>query len=280
MMKNLFAIFILTFTIIACKEKSSDLNLNETIEYYPNNPRIVFKKTVHLADFDSVYYFYDNGILFKKGKQYQENQKFGNWELYDRDSNLREIREWFTLNGKSKANRAWNLNKKGDTIAWRYQDSIYKQTEFINDTIPFRNTIYDIIFFNKDTIKLNEPIKGFVEIGSSVIRDHPSNLRAFIAKDSTNYNYDFSNEKEVKFAKFNDLTIDSLNQKWAGEGTDFSKLAFIGLRYNSIGEKKLRGYYQEYALGPFVDGDGQKIDSIIGQKVYFEKKLYVKDSIE
>lgn len=278
MMKNLLTIFILTFTIIACKEKSSDLNRNETIEYYPNKPNVVFKKTVHLADFDSVYYFYDNGILFKKGKQYKENQKFGNWELYDRDSDLREVREWFTLNGKSKANRAWNLNKKGDTIAWRYQDSIYKQTEFINDTIPFRNTIYDIIYFNKDTIKLNEPIRGFVEIGSSVIRDHPSNLRAFIAKDSTNY--DFSNEKEVKFAKFNDLTIDSINQKWAGEGTDFSKLAFIGLRYNSIGEKTLRGYYQEYAIGPFIDEDGLKVDSIIGHKIYFEKKLYVKDSME
>ncbi|MDO5981751.1 hypothetical protein [Flavivirga spongiicola] len=280
MMKNLLTIFILTFTIIACKQNSTELKRNETIEYYPNNPKVIFKKIVHLMDSDSVYYFYDNGILFKKGKQYKENQKFGNWELYDRDSDLREIREWFTLNGKSRANRAWNLNKKGDTIAWRTQDSIYKQAEFINDTIPFRNTIYDIVFFNRDTIKLNEPIRGYVEVFSSVIRDQPSHVRAFIAKDSANYNYDFSNEKEVKFAEFNDLSIDSINQKWF-KGADFNKLAVIGLYFDTVGEKYLRGYYQQYSFGPFSkDESGQKIDSIIGHKIYFEKKIYVIDSIE
>jgi len=281
MRKNLLIIFILTFTIIACKENLAEIKQNETIEYYKNNPKVVFKRTVHLADFDSVYFFYDDGILFKKGKQYRENQKIGKWELYDRDSDLREIREWFTIKGKSQANRAWNFNKKGDTIAWRTEDSIYKQTEFINDTIFFRNTIYDVIFFNRDTIKLNEPIRGYVQIFSSVIRDQPSNIRAFIAKDSTNYNYDFSNDKEVNLAKFNDLTIDTKNQKWAGNGTDFSKLAFIGLRFDSVGDKYLRGYYQQYSFGPFSkDKNGQKVDSIIGHKIYFEKKLYVKDSIE
>lgn len=216
-------------------------------------------------------------FYLKKGNN---TRKTKNQELYDRDSDLREIREWFTIKGKSRVNRAWNLNKEGDTIAWRYQDSIYKQTEFINDTIPFRNTIYDIIFFNRDTVKLNEPIKGFVEIRSSVIRDQPSNIRAFIAKDSLNFNYDFSNEKEINFAKFNDLTIDSINQKWAGDKTDFSKLAFIGLRFNTIGDKNLRGYYQQYAIGPFIEEKGQRVDSIIGHKIYFEKKVYVKDSIE
>jgi len=281
MIKNLLIIFIFTLTITDCKENSTELKQNQTIEYYPNNPKVIFKKTVHLSDFDSVYYFYDNGVLFKKGKQYKENQKFGNWKLYDQDSDLREIREWFTIKGKSIANRAWNLNKKGDTIAWRTQDSIYKQAEFINDTIFFRNTIYDVIFFNRDTIKLNEPLRGYVQIFSSVIRDHQSNVRAFIAKDSANYNYDFSNDKEVKLAKFNDLTIDTKNQKWVVDGTDFSKLAFIGLRFDSVGDKYLRGYYQQYSFGPFSkDKNGQKVDSIIGHKIYFEKKIYVKDSIE
>ena len=276
MMKNLIIIFILTFAIIGCKQNSAESKRNETIEYYQNNPKVIFKKTVHLTDFDSVYYFYDNGVLFKKGKQYKENQKFGNWELYDRDSDLREIREWFTINGKSIVNRVWNLNKKGDTIAWRKQDTIYKQVEFINDTIPIRNTIYDVVYFNKDTIKLNEPIRGYVEIFSSVIRDYPSHVRAFIATDSVNYNYDFSNEKEVELAKFNDLSIDTINQKWF-KGADFNKLAVIGLYFNSTGEKYIRGYYQQYSFGPFKR---QEFDSIIGRKIYFEKKIFVKDSIE
>lgn len=131
MMKNLLLIFILIFTMIACKESSTDINPNEKIDYYPNSSNVAFKKTIHKTDFDSVYYFYDNGTLFKKGKQYKENQKFGIWELYDKDSDLREIREWFTIKGKSRANRVWHLNKKGDTLAWRDQDSIYKQADFI-----------------------------------------------------------------------------------------------------------------------------------------------------
>ncbi|CAM1363249.1 conserved protein of unknown function [Tenacibaculum soleae] len=199
--------------------------------------------------------------------------------MYDRESDLREIREWFTIKGKSLANRAWNLNKEGDIISWRTQDSIYKQAEFINDTVPFRNTIYDVIFFNRDTIKLNEPIRGYVEVFSSVIRDQPSNVRAFIGKDTLNYNYDFSNEKEVQLAEFNDLSINSLNQKWF-ENADFNKLAVIGLYFDSVGDKNLRGYYQQYAIGPFTDESGQNIDSIIGHKIYFEKKIHVKDSIE
>mgnify|MGYP003152531141 CR=1 FL=1 len=280
MIRKLYLIFILIFTITACKENSYELKKDETFEYYSNNSKVLFKKTVHLSDFDSVYYFYDNGILFKKGKQYSENQKFGNWELYDRDSNLREIREWFTINGKSKVNRAWNFDKNGDTIPWRYQDSIYQQAEFINDTIHYRNTIYDIIYFDKDTVKLNEPIKGYIEILSPVIRDRPSNIRAFIARDSANYNYDFSNEKEVVLAKFNDLTIDTINQKWVGKETELSKFVFVGLRFTSIGKKTLRGYYQQYAIGPFEYEDGQIVDSITGHKIYFEKKVYVKDSIE
>src|SRR5690606_14593170 len=97
MKKNLLIVFILTFTIIACKEKSSELIRNETIEYYPNKPKVVFKKTIHQTDFDSIYFYYDNGLLFKKGKQTKKNQKFGIWKLYDKESKLREIREWFLV---------------------------------------------------------------------------------------------------------------------------------------------------------------------------------------
>ncbi|MFC4722429.1 hypothetical protein ACFO5O_08850 [Geojedonia litorea] len=144
MIKNSLIIFILTFTIIACKESSSETKLDESIEYYLNQPKVVFKKTIHYVDFDSVYYFYDNGLLFKKGKQFEENQKFGIWKLYDKDSDLREIREWFTIYGESQINRVWHLNKKGDTLAWRYQDSIYQQPEFINDTTSIRFTVYGL----------------------------------------------------------------------------------------------------------------------------------------
>ncbi|MBP6551583.1 MAG: hypothetical protein KA228_10940, partial [Flavobacterium sp.] len=71
MIKKTLTILLIFFLIIACKENLSEIKPNETIEYYPKNSKVIFKKTIHLPDFDSVFYFYDNGILFKKGKQYK-----------------------------------------------------------------------------------------------------------------------------------------------------------------------------------------------------------------
>ncbi|MDN3725512.1 hypothetical protein QRD02_14070 [Aequorivita sp. SDUM287046] len=279
MMKNLFIIFTLTFTFIACKDNPSDSKQNEENEYYENNPKVVFKRTVHKTDFDSVYYFYDDGTLFKKGKQYKENQKFGIWELYDRESKLREIREWFTIEGESRANRVWHLNKKGDTIAWREEDSIYKQKRFFNDTIYFRNTSYDYIWFNKDTIQLKEPLKATVEIWSPSIRNYPANTRVLLSRQENNFNYDYSNEKEIKLDTFYDLTTDTENQKWFPD-SDFNHIVVFGRWFDNPGEKIIRGYYQQYYNGPFDSRkDGKRTDSIIGYKTYFEKRIFVMDSI-
>ncbi|MCW9037720.1 hypothetical protein, partial [Altibacter sp.] len=221
----------------------------------------------------------DNGVLFKRGKQHQENQKFGNWELYDRESHLREIREWFTIKDESRLNRVWHLNKKGDTIAWREEDSIFKQKEFINDTIYFRNTIYDYIWFNKDTLRLNEPLKATVEIWSPVIRDYPANLRVLLARQENNFNYDFSNEKEIRLDTFYDLTIDTINQKWFPD-SDFNHITVFGRWFNKPGEKIIRGYYQQFYKGPFKpQNNGRKMDSILGYKTYFEKRVFVIDSL-
>lgn len=250
LMNNLSVIFISIIMITACKESQPHLKQNETIEYYPNNPKVIFKKKIHLVNFDSVYYFYDDGVLFKKGKQFKEKQKIGNWELYDRESNLREIREWFTIEGKSRVNRVWHLNKKGDTLAWRREDSIYKQKEFFNDTLYFRHTIYDDILFNKDTIELNEPLRAMVEVWSPSIRNHPANTRVILSRQEENFNYDFSNEKEIKLDTFYDLTIDIENQKWFPD-SDFNHIVVFGRWFDMPGEKIIRGYYQQYSTGPF-----------------------------
>lgn len=279
MKKNLIITLFLFTLIIACNEKVTDSNQNETIEYYADNPKVVFKKTIHLTEFDSVYYFYNNGNLFKKGKQYKENQKIGNWNLYDKDSNLREIREWFTIKGYSRLNRVWHLNKKGDTISWREEDTIYKQKEFFNDTIFFRNTIYDDIWFTKDTIRLNEPLRVFLEIWSPVIRDYPANTRVLISREENNFNYDFSNEEEIKLDTFYDLTIDTINQKWF-PNTNFNNLVVFGRWFDEPGEKIIRGYYQQFYKGPFeIQENEERVDSLIGYKTYFEKRIFVKDSI-
>ncbi|WP_066223388.1 hypothetical protein [Formosa haliotis] len=68
MMKNLLIIFFLTFTIIACKEKSSETKPNEKLEFYSENSNLTFKKIVEFENHDSLYKFYRNGKIFKKGK--------------------------------------------------------------------------------------------------------------------------------------------------------------------------------------------------------------------
>lgn len=288
MMKKILLTFLFAFVItISCKENATEINKNQTAEYYQNNPNQIFKKIISLKDFDSIYYYYDDGKLFKKGKQYAENQKFGNWNLYDRERNLREIREYFTIDSISRLNRVWNLNKKGDTIAWRREDSIYKQKEFINDTIHFRHTIYDFVKFNKDTVKLNEPIIGYVQINSSVIRTDTSNVRAFVARQKANYNRTFSNKEDVSLITFSDLTKDIKNQKWF-PGIERNKLVAFGYWFDSIGTYNLRGYYQQYSYGPFEHEEiykqalaetGKGLDSITGREIYFEKRIVVIDSL-
>jgi len=276
MKKNLLIIFILTFTIIACKENPSEKKRNENIEYYSNNQKEVYKKIIHQADFDSVYYFYDNGVLFKKGKQYDKNQKFGIWKLYDRNSDLREIREWFVIQGKSQINRAWFLNKKGDTISWRKDNNIFAQKEFSNDTLGFRNTNYNTFnFITKDTLNLNDFYFGFANCGSPALRDYNSKVKIVI--DNTNsLNKDFSNIKSVKLDTFYYAKIDTIH-KTEFNGYDLEKVVAFSGRFKNKGQKTIRGFMIEYTDEyPFENNQTAKAET----KTYFEKTLYVKDSMK
>jgi hypothetical protein len=277
-MKKKLLTFMITIILLGCNDISKRNFKNETVEYYKNKTEYI--KVNHYQNFDSVFYYYRNGNIFKRGKRLNEKQKTGNWILYDKDGNQREIREWFPFKGGSRLNQIWHLNKTGDTLAWRSEDSIYKQKEFINDTVNRRATSYDYISFNRDTLKLNEPIRGLVEIFSNLIIEHPANTRVLLAREENNYNYDFSNEKEVKLDTFYDLTKDTINQQWF-KGAEFRNLVTFGQWYDSIGQKTIRGYYQQYFKGPTkLNKDGLKIDSVIGPKIFFEHSFIVIDSLE
>lgn len=277
-MKKILIVLTIFNILLGCNDISKINSDNKTIKYYKN--KTAFKRTVHYEGFDSVFYFYKNGNIFKRGKQVNEKQKYKNWILYDKEGNVREIREWFPFKGNSRLNRIWHLNKKGDTLAWRTEDSIYKQKEFINDTVNRRLSSLDVIFFNRDTVKLNEPIRGYVEVFSHLITEYPANTRVLLAREEKNYNHDFSNEKEVKLDTFYDLTKDTINQEWF-EGAEFKDLVTFGQWYDSVGKKTLRGFYQQYFKGPTeIDEDGMKIDSIIGPKTFFEYTFIVIDSID
>jgi len=77
------------------------------------------------------------------------------------------------------------------------------------------------------------------------------------------------------------LTIDTGNQKWF-KGAKHNQLVVIGKWFDSIGDKTIRGYYEQYSYNlPFKKEKSEySIDSVIGYKTFFEKKVYVKDSID
>ena len=278
MMKNLLKIFILAFTVMACKEKIIENKLNEKLEFYSNNSELIFKKTVEFENHDSLYKYYRNGQIFKKGKIQKNGNPFGIWNLYSEDGNLREIREWFVINGHSNINRVWFLDKEEDTIAWRYQDSIFNQKEFVNDTLGIRATDYNVFEFNRDTIYLNERIRGIAYCNSRRIRDYDSQIRIFLHSESEDFNSPFPNDSLIRKTSFDNLKNDSINQKWFTDvdPETYGHIAIFGFWFENPGKKLLRGYMEEYSYGPFKEND---IDSITS-KIYFEKIIYVKDTIE
>ena len=273
-MKNLLIILFLVSTILSCTNKKTEKLTNETVEFYPTESNRVYRKLIQKTEFDSLFYYYKNGNIFKKGKSRKNGKPFWIWNLYSKTSELREIREWFIINGHSRINRVWFLNKKGDTIPWRNEDSIYKQKEFINDTLGIRSTSYNVIHFRKDTVEFNESMKAIAYLGSPLISEKNSQLMVIIGKSKNNFNFDFSNENEVKLDTFYNLTIDKVNQKWF-ENVNQKYFTTFGYYFESPGEKIIRGYLLEYALGDFEN----EIDSLTS-KTYFEKLIYVKDSIK
>lgn len=270
MMKNLLTLLFLFFMLSSCKEK---LLVEDTIEYYPNNSTQVYLKKLSLVEFDSVFYYYDNGQLFKSGRSRKNGKPYGIWKLHSKNGNLREIREWFVLRGHSRINRVWFLNKKGDTIPWRSQDSIFKQNEFINDTLGIRATCYDIIKFSKDTVNFNEPMRAFAYLQSPLLSDENSQMIVLIGESKNNFNSDFSNEDKVKLDTFYNLTIDIENQKWF-KGVKQKYFTVFGYHFDTPGEKLIKGYMLEYATGEFEND----MDSLTSKK-YFEKIIFVRDSV-
>ena len=171
------------------------------------------------------------------------------------------------------------MDKKGDTLAWRYQDSIFKQKEFINDTLGIRYTNYNVIYFKKDTLKYNESLRAYAYVRTPLLRNENSQALVLIANsNSEKFNDDFSHETKVELDTFYNLTIDKENQKWFNN-VEQKYFVTFGYYFENPGNKILRGYLLEYAKGDFSNEFGKEMDSLVF-KTYFEKKIFVKDSLE
>ena len=250
-------------------------NIDSLKSYYDSTKITNYIKNFRKKKYDSVVFYYKNGNIFKMGKQTFEGLKFGNWIRYTKEGYKSDIREYFIVKGENIINRRFYLNRKGDTTWYGRKFNTYDQIEFRKDTTDSRNSIMvSFNFYHGDTINLNEPFAANVICGSPLMRKHNSEIMMLLAKENNNYNNTFSNENEVKLDTFKNIKFDKNNiDNFTGEDKQY--VAVFGRWFKTSGEKTLRGYMKEYAT--FLNENG---DTLKGErKVYFEKKIYVKDTI-
>lgn len=290
-MKKKFYISIISiFTLISCQQTKTsetelkkeifdkDNNLIQVIDFYEREPDAEYKITIKKEDYDSIIYKYDNGQVFKTGRVNSKSQVIGKWNLFDRKGNLREIREYFIYEKKPILNRVWFLGENGDTLVQRPETDVFNQKEFIHDTLGVKFSSDNYFKFNSDTISLGEPVRGFAFCYTPKLREYGSEIRVFLDTEKEKFNSDFSNSEEILKQGYNNLARDTFNQQWFDGITEENAryIAVFGSWFETPGDKVMRGYMEEYAIGPFNDRDA---DSLI-TKTFFEKRIYVKDTIE
>ncbi|MBE7646792.1 hypothetical protein F7644_12455 [Tenacibaculum finnmarkense genomovar ulcerans] len=270
---NIYFILILSI-LISCNTSTENIKT----EYYGDSEKSIYKKTIEFKDFDSIYIHYKNQSIFKKGKQYKNGKKFGIWNLYDIDSDLREIREYFYIKNhpERNINRNWFLNKKGDTIAYNKENIIYNQKEFYSDTLGHRNTSYDkIMFLTKDTISISEFYLAYAHCASPLLRDFDSKIKVIV--DNTNkLKNNFSNIDSIKLDTFQYAKIDTIHNANFGS-YDLNKTAAFSGKFKTSGKKTIRGLMIEYT-DQYIDKNGEL--AYAESQTYFEKEIYVKDKSE
>ncbi|WP_157614279.1 toxin-antitoxin system YwqK family antitoxin [Pseudotamlana agarivorans] len=204
-------------------------------------------------------YYYPNGILKSQGMTFETNQPIGIWNYYDTTGVLNRKAEYIKIKGKSYINQDWFFNNNGDTLK--------------NKGTHFK------IVFEKDTIKLNEPIKAKIDLISPIFKNKYSNIFIVVPKDySINFNEDFSNLSEVNLDTTFNLNLEKEMKNSLGLTTDFGKSAVFGRYFNSIGKKKFRGILVEYFSQDSITSDSIKLNYFENKK-YFEKDIMVLDSI-
>jgi len=207
---------------------------------------------------DGNYYkkeFYPNGIIKEEGLVLNTNIAVGRWKFYDNDGKLNEIRIYKNIRDESYLNQGYKFNKKGDTLVYG--------TNFVD------------ISLYRDTIRLNEPMRAIVFMASKFFKSKESKMMVFLAKGSSNFTKNFSNESKIVLDTFYDLTKDTINQKYY-KNFDFSKIVVFGKWFDKTGRKDIRGYVSEY-----YEKEPTENDSIVKEEriIYFDIPIYVKDSV-
>ena len=97
-----------------------------------------------------------------------------------------------------------------------------------------------------------------------------------MAKENANFNYDFSNVGKVKLDTFYNAQKDTLNRRMFNPEFYEESVAFWQ-EFEKPGPKILRGYIMELTDKYPISKDSF---ATAGYRVLFERKIYVKDTID
>lgn len=229
--------------------------------YYKKDGSLVYSEYYSLIDsLEITYrkYFYDNGLLKSEGFYYNSEHPVGKWKNYNEEEGfLEEIKEIKNIDGKPHLNQKWVFNSKGDTL--------------------FEKSVYLDILFSKDTITLDEAIKGYAVLEQPLFKDKQSSIKVITPKDfSPDFKNDFSDVNEIARDTTFNFNLETEYRAEAGlPDGDYRNQAVFGRYYKSEGPKTFRGIVVEY-----YHLDTVNLDSInyFEHKFYFEKEVYVKSS--
>lgn len=229
--------------------------IDSSISFYPDSNNIV--KVKKKWDEQEDYYlseYYSNGYIKFEGFV-KDSVRIGTWNFYKNNGFIDKRKEYMNVHGGSYLNQVYNLNNNGDTL--------YNGSSFIS------------IRTVKDTIVLNEPFQATAFVEVEFFKTKDSYIKVVVANVKENFTHDFSNEEEIKLDVFNNLSLDTTNQKWF-PGVNKRHTAVFGKKFNSPGDKMVRGYVIE-----IFDQEPTETDSIIKRErnIYFDLRVFVKDSL-
>ncbi|MEQ6123696.1 hypothetical protein AAON49_05800 [Pseudotenacibaculum sp. MALMAid0570] len=203
--------------------------------------------------------YYRDGVIKSKGLFYKDSLKKGRWTYYDSKGFVKSIEDYKIVKNNSILNQQWMFNQKGDTI--------YEKSKF-----------YDLIL-NKDTLEVNELLKAVIYMPASLFKNRESEILVYLPiRDEENFNKDFSNEKNVRLDTFHNLSKDVVENQKLLEGFNPKHVVIFGKYYLTPGKKVVRGIIVEYYFQNDESSEGGQMRK--ENKTYFEKEIFVKDSLK
>lgn len=222
------------------------INIDSTIHFKDSKERKIDMIVRYLTDSLRYNLFYnDSEQLRLEGESIGENKRIGKWIFHE--SGYDSIVEYKIINAKSYANQIWAIDKNKDTIA---QKSNY----------------FDVYFFNKDTIKLNNDLKVSIMLVEPYY-GYDTDIEVIIPKIDYGFKDDFSNLREIKLDTLKSLKNDGISNEGIPEDVPINHIVEFAIQFEGPGKKNIKGIIAEYYKDNF--------DTRIERRLFFEKEIVV-----